>query len=419
MNKNIWIWNHYASNMYLNQSGRHYSFAKELINHGYNPTIFCASTVHNTNINIDTQGEEYYVTKKNGIRFVIIKTPDYNGNGKSRIYNMYSFYKSLYKISKIFKKKEIQPRLILASSVHPLTLVAGIKVSRKMSVPCICEVRDLWPESLIAYGIIKKGSILAKVLYMGEKWIYKNANAIIMTWAGGKQYIQDRGWEKLIPLNKVYHISNGVDLADFEQNNSEFSYKNTYKQYQDIKNIVYTGSIRKVNNLNILVDVAKEIQKLGRNDLHFQIYGTGDEECFLKKRCEIEEIKNISFNGHVDKKYIPSILKSATINILHNTSTCLDKYGQSQNKLYEYLAAGRPIIQTYSTSYNVIEETYSGLVIEKQNPQEIVKSILSIINNDEVITTMSNNAKNTSHHFDYKNLTKKLIEIIENTKGDL
>ena len=40
--------------------------------------------------------------------------------------------------------------------VHPLTLVAGIKIGKKLKVPCICEIRDLWPESFIAHNILKR-----------------------------------------------------------------------------------------------------------------------------------------------------------------------------------------------------------------------------------------------------------------------
>ena len=49
MKKNVWIWNHYATNMFNDKAGRHYWFAENLIETGYNPTIFCASTIHNSN----------------------------------------------------------------------------------------------------------------------------------------------------------------------------------------------------------------------------------------------------------------------------------------------------------------------------------------------------------------------------------
>ena len=50
----IWIFNHYATDMYFDGAGRHQSFAKYLIRDGNEVKIFCASTVHNSDININT-----------------------------------------------------------------------------------------------------------------------------------------------------------------------------------------------------------------------------------------------------------------------------------------------------------------------------------------------------------------------------
>ena len=85
---------------------------------------------------------------------------------------MFSFFLNLLLTAKKFAKAYGEPDVILASSVHPLTLVAGIKIAKRFGVPCICEVRDLWPETLVAYGAIKETNLLAKMLYKGEKWIY-------------------------------------------------------------------------------------------------------------------------------------------------------------------------------------------------------------------------------------------------------
>lgn len=81
-------------------------------------------------------------------------------------------------------------------------MVAGIQIAKRLGVPCICEVRDLWPESLVAYGIIGRHNPITKLLYQGEKWIYKQANAIIMTWEGGKDYIIEKGWNTEIDIGK-------------------------------------------------------------------------------------------------------------------------------------------------------------------------------------------------------------------------
>lgn len=413
MRQNIWIWNHYATNMFFDKAGRHYWFAENLINEGYKPTIFCASTNHFSDNHIKTKRNKYFTDSVNNIPFIFVDTPEYKGNGKKRIVNMVSFYRGLFTAAKEYTKIKGKPDVILASSVHPLTLVAGIKIAKKFGIPCVCEVRDLWPESIVAYGALKRTSIIAKILYQGEKWIYKKANSIIMTWEGGSQYIKDQGWDNQIDLNKVKHISNGVIIDSFDKNAQENYIKDSDLDDPNYKNIVYAGSIRKVNNLSLLLDSAKIIQKKDKK-IRFLIYGSGDEKEMLEKKCKEEEIDNVIFKGRVEKKMIPSILKKSYANILHNSSTSLDKYGQSQNKFFEYLAAGSCVIQTYTTGYSILEKYNCGISASKQNPEEIARIILKACSDDEKAEQIGQNARKAAYEYDFKKLTNKLIKIIEN-----
>ena len=261
MRQNVWIWNHYATNMFFDQAGRHYWFAENLIKEGYKPTIFCASTNHFSDNHIDTNENQYSTDSVNDIPFVFVNTPEYKGNGKKRVLNMISFYRGLFKTAKEFAKLTGKPDVILASSVHPLTLVAGIKIAKKFDIPCICEVRDLWPESIVAYGSLKRNSVVVKLLYQGEKWIYKKANSVIMTWEGGSQYIRNQGWDEQVDLSKVKHISNGVVIDSFDRNSKENRIEDDDLNDINYKNLVYAGSIRKVNNLGLLLDAAKLVQE--------------------------------------------------------------------------------------------------------------------------------------------------------------
>lgn len=413
MKKNIWIWNHYATNMMKDKAGRHYWFSKDLINNGYDVTIFCASTIHNSDETIDTKKNQYIIKNSGKVTFVVVNTPRYSGNGKKRIVNMFAFYRNLFPTAQQYAKENGKPDVILASSVHPLTLVAGIKIAKKFFVPCICEVRDLWPESIVAYGAISQNSLIAQILYCGEKWIYEKADSIIMTWQGGRQYIVDRGWEKQIDLNKVTHISNGVMIEEFDKNSQENQIIDSDLDDKSFRNLVYAGSIRKVNNLGLLLDAAKIIKKNDKK-IRFLIFGSGDEKEILEKRCKEEGIKNVIFKGRVEKKFIPSILIKSYANILHNSSTSLDKYGQSQNKFFEYLAAGKCIIQTYSTGYSICEKYNCGVSAPQQTSEQIAKTIMEVCNDEVGITQMGTNARKAAYNFDFKELTNNLIYVIEN-----
>src|SRR5690625_3365561 len=126
MSKKIWIMNHYATNSYFNKGGRHYWFAKNLIDKGYKTTIFCANTRHSNYEYIEVNGK-YEIKITNDIPYVFVKTTPYSDNGIQRIKNMMSFYYNLFKVTKDYVKKHGKPDVIIASSVHPLTMLAGIK----------------------------------------------------------------------------------------------------------------------------------------------------------------------------------------------------------------------------------------------------------------------------------------------------
>lgn len=138
--------------------------AKYLKTQGYSPVIFCANVPFNKQEFIDTGSDRYSVDEVDGIIYVFIKTIVAKGNGLKRVINMYLFFKNLLKVSKDFIDNGNKPDIILASSVHPLTLVAGEKIAKKIDVPCICEVRDFWPEVFFLYGIIDEKSFLGRFL---------------------------------------------------------------------------------------------------------------------------------------------------------------------------------------------------------------------------------------------------------------
>lgn len=415
MRQNIWIWNHYATNTFKDKGGRHYWFAENLINVGYKPTIFCASTIHNTDESIDTKGRNFINNSINNIPYVFIKTPEYTGNGKKRILNMLSFYRRLFAVSKEYVKLNGKPDVILASSVHPLTLVAGIKIAKKFGVPCICEVRDLWPESLVAYGSLKRNSIIAKILYKGEKWIYTQADKLIFTMEGGKDYIVEQGWDEesrgSINISKVYHINNGVDLETYNYNKEHYQIKDEDLDNPDIFKVVYTGSVRLVNKVELLVEAAKQLKDL---NVKFLVWGDGDQVENINKRIQNEKLSNIILKGKVNKNYIPYILSKADLNIILGETSNFFRFGISPNKLFEYFASGKPVLQTFMANYSIVEKNNAGVELVENTHNSIAQSVKFFLKMEKSdYQKYCESSLALSKEFNYEKLTNKLIRIIE------
>ena len=418
MKKTVWILNHYAGNMLFDKGGRHYWFAKYLRREGYEPVVFCANTKHGIKERwIET--EDLWTEKiaeEINTPFVYVKSCLYGGNGKQRIINMTGFYKNVKKAAKEYAKLHGKPDIIYASSVHPLTLVAGIQLAKKYGVKCICEVRDLWPEAIVAYSKrITKNSLPAKAMYAGEKWIYKKADAVIYTQEGGPDYVCEHGWDKAhggpIDRTKLFHINNGVDLEAFDANLAQYPYADEDLDNPELFKVVYAGAIRRINNLGLILDAAKLITNPA---IKLLIFGSGDEMETLKARVENEKISNVVFKGRVNKQFIPSVDSKSDLNLVHWEMNPLLRVGESYNKAFEYFAAGKPVFYTVRPGYSIVEKYHCGRLTDGFEPKDIAAGIQAMAEmTDKEKAEMAANARKTAEVYDFKNLTKKLIEIIE------
>lgn len=418
MKKRVWILNHYAGNMLFNKGGRHYWFAKYLNRSGYEVVVFASNTKHRVSERwVET--EDLWIKKTAediNTPFVFVKSSLEGSGGKERIFNMVGFFKNVKKAAKEYAEINGKPDIIIASSVHPLTMVAGIQLAKKFGVKCICEVRDLWPEAIVAYSKrITRNSLPARIMYAGEKWIYKKAAAVIFTQEGGPEYVCEHGWDKKhggpIDNDKLFHINNGVDLEAFDNNLVNFPYDDEDLDNPNLFKVVYCGAIRRINNLGRIVDAAKLISN---NRIKIIIFGNGDELEPLKKRLMEEEIDNVLFKGFVNKQYIPSIDSKADLNLVHWEMNPLLRVGESYNKSFEYFAAGKPVFYTIRPGYSIVEKYGCGRLTEGFEPKDIAKGIQTMAEmSDTEKEEMAKNARMTAEIYDFKNLTKKLIEIIE------
>lgn len=418
--KKVWILNHYAGMMFFNHGGRHYNFAKFLPLYGYESVIFCCNAKHSSNSEEffeDNNLWSIHIAEDINTPFIYVKARTYSGNGKKRIFNMIDFYRNVQLAAKEYGIKYGKPDVILASSVHPLTLIAGEKIAKRFGIKCICEMRDLWPEALIAYSIkLQNKRFISNILYTMEKNIYKKAHALIFTQEGGIDYIRKHKWDfdngGPIDLNKVYHINNGVDLDAFLENREKFYIEDKDLDNPNIYKVVYTGAIRRINNLGIIVDTAKVIED---KSIKFLIWGNGDELEYLKKRVEDEKIENIVFKGRVNKQYIPSIVSRADLNLVHwEMNPLVSNIGESYNKAFEYFAAGKPVFYTIRPGYSIVEKYHCGYITDGFTPIEIAQGIEKIKNiTKEEKLAISQNAKLAAHDYDFKILTKELVRIME------
>lgn len=417
MKRNIWIFNHYATTHFWEKGGRHYWISEQLKKQGYNPVVFGASDLHNCDETIEMNNKKFKLAKTEiGVPLVIVKVRPESGGGFHRILNMIDYYRNVQHAAKKYADRYGLPDVIYASSVHPLALIAGEKLAKKYRIPCICEVRDLWPETMVLMGIWKK-NMITKAMYAGEKWIYKRANALVFTMEGAGDYIKEQKWDKEsggpIDLNKIHHINNGVDIGRFKKNMEVFPLCDEDLGRKDKFTVNYTGSIRAANNVDSLVETAARLKEMRNDRVQILIWGAGDYVSELCEHIKERDLGNIKYKGTVKKVYVPSILSQGDVNI-YTFRDGGTKYGIDLNKCFEYLASGKPLIGNDDTLYSVIRKFNCG-VERKMNAEELAEAIDKLSNLPaEEYEKLCKNAAEAAKNYDFSILTEKLIDVIEN-----
>lgn len=411
MGKKIWLINQYAMPPKYESRLRTIKFAHYLSEMGYEVTIFASSIMHNMDVNLIEDKSLYIEKSYNDLNFVHIKTKQYKKNGLNRVWGLIQFPIRFMRIAKKFKA----PDVIIQTATVPFGNIIYY-YAKRIKAKYIVEVLDLWPETFVDLGMFSKKNPIIKLCYQFEKWLYKRAHLLVFSMEGGKEYIIDKKWNKeqggTIDLQKVNYINNGVDLSDFDKFENTYRLEDADLENEEIKKIIYLGSIRLANNLKTLIEVAEILKN--RTDVKFLLYGNGDDRVFLEDYCMKNKIINVIFKEKwIDPEYVPYVLSKATVNILNYMPGNFGKYGGSQSKLFQYLAAGKPICSNINMMYDVINKYNVGISKEYATPEEYAKAVITLVDLDvESYQAMCQRAKEVAKEFDYEFLAKKMSTLL-------
>src|SRR5690554_1429821 len=130
--KNIWIFNHYIIPPSIEEGHRHVKFANRLVERGYKPVLFYSSYLHRLKFNVIEGKQSFKIEEVDDVKYIGLKTRSYTGNKLNRVFNMIDYFVGMFKVSSALGKQINKPDVVIASSVHPLTCIAGIMISQKL-----------------------------------------------------------------------------------------------------------------------------------------------------------------------------------------------------------------------------------------------------------------------------------------------
>lgn len=366
--RTVWILNHYANTPEFPGPTRHYDLGKRLAARGFDVTVVASSFERIPGRTHATGRERWVAADVDGVRYVWLRSDSRaRANDATRVRNMLEFALRLWREGRTcFRGQAPRPDVIVGSTPHLFTPLVGWLLARRFRARFIVEVRDLWPETFVALGFLGAGHPIVRGLRVLERFLYRRADRIVSLLPEAWRYIAAQA---RVPREKVVWIPNGAAATDSPEP-VEGSAPRPFT-------IMYMGSQGRSNVLDDLLVASRMLQDRGAA-IRVLLVGDGKERHLLEQRARALSLENLTFVDAVPKKELARLLPEADAFVALLEDTPLYQYGISLNKLFDYMAAGKPVILAGDVAHNYVDLARCGITVPPRNPQALAQAIVEL-----------------------------------------
>lgn len=371
--RELWIFNHYASAPDTPAGTRHFDLARGLAGHGIPVTIFAAGFSHVTGLESRVPRSRLYdIQIVDGVRFVWVRTVAYRGNTWRRFINMLS-----YAVVVVVAQRRLRrPDAVIGSTVHPFAAAAGLITARLRGARFLFEVRDLWPQTLVDMGALRKGSLVARLLWWLEATLVRQSEIVITLLPGIPAYLAQRQ----LPTDRVLYLPNGVRLGADSSEPAPLRVTEAIDRLRADERFIcgYLGAHGRANGLQVVLDAAAELQRQDDRIVHIVLIGDGPDKENLVASARAMGLHNLTFMEPVNKTAVPAVLQQFDAGILHLSDVDVFRYGISPNKLFDYMANRVPVLFACRSGNDPVQEAKAGLSLPPDDPNALAAAMTTL-----------------------------------------
>ncbi|MBW3654763.1 MAG: glycosyltransferase family 4 protein, partial [Gemmatimonadetes bacterium] len=356
----LWI-NHFAVAPGDGGGTRHYEIGRELARLGWGVTI-AASDYHYLSRRYLRRGgaDDLRVVHEplDGLEFQWFWSAPYEGNDWRRGWNWLSFSRSVLR----WTPRVGPPDLVIGSSPHLFGAMAGARLARRWGVPFVLEVRDLWPESIVAAGG-RKGPAY-HILGAIARYLYRRADLILCLARGTQAHLERTG----VDPARLLFVPNGVDPEAFAS---------VSRPPRDTFTLVYAGAHGPANGLDAVLDAAELLR--GSPEIRFLLVGDGPAKPGLVASAGARGLGAVEFRDPVPKLRVPDLLAEADAGLMVLRDSPLFAFGVSPNKLFDYFGAALPVVCNVPGEVaGIVEAAAAGTQARDASGQALADAILRL-----------------------------------------
>lgn len=380
---------------------RHFEFARYAVKAGHDFTVIASDVSYLDGKRIETDGKPEQIE---GIEVRRART--LNVINKGFIWRVIAFLG--FMVSSVFKALGAG-RVDVVMGTSPPIFQAGSAwfVSFLRRKPFLLEVRDLWPEFAVDMGVIKNRFIIWLARRV-EKFLYARAAHILVNSPAFRDYMVDRHG---IKPEKITLIPNGVDPSMYDPDEKGAEVRDEFNLHGRFV-VTYAGAMGPANDITTTIRAAELLKDDER--IHFLMVGDGKDRKKAEALKDELGLTNVTFAGLRSKQDMKAVL-GATDACLATLMPIPMFKTVYPNKIFDYLAAGRPIIMSIDgVIREVVEKAQAGRFIEPGRPETIVEAVRAFASDPEGCAAMGRSGRAyVQQHFNRMDHAKAFVELLE------
>lgn len=293
--------------------------------------------------------------------------PDHSRSGVRRALNFLSFAASASLLGPILS----EPADVMWVYHPPPTIgLPAWWISALRRIPFVYEIQDMWPETLLATGMMRSQLGLAAIGRLA-RFAYNRATAITVISPGFKRNLIGKG----VPEKKIHVIPNWAD-EDLYRPVPPDSALAAKHGLAGKFNVVYAGNIGLAQGLDTAVEAAKQLGDLPR--VQFVLVGDGVDEPRLRAMSVREGVRNVRFLGRQPPESMSSFLALADAALVHLKRDPLFEM-TIPSKTLAYMACARPILMAVAgDAADVVREAGAGLTCAPEEPKALAEAVRAL-----------------------------------------
>lgn len=334
-----------------------------------------------------------------GIRVVELDLPYGNALGALARARMFARYALAALAEAVLGRHDV----VFASSTPLSVALPGIAARWLRGRAFVLELRDLWPELPIAMGVLRNPLVILALRAL-ERLAYASASGVVAVTQGIATHVAERG----VDAARIVVVPNGADL-DARAVNAPVTWTERGAVHPVL---LYAGTIGRANGLEAAVDLAEALQQQG-SPWRIVVVGEGGRKAALQAEAAARGLTTIAFRPALPRAELAELVAGAALGFQCLADVTAFREGTSPNKLFEYLAAGLPVlVNTPGWVARLVEAEGAGIVVPPGDPQAAARA-LDALADPTARAAMGLRARALAERFDRTLLSRDAVRAVE------